>query len=42
MKRERKRTTQTRVKEELQRMVDEDTVIVLNMGRGEVRTGEKE
>jgi len=41
MKRERKRMTQTRMTEESQRMVDEDTEIVLNMGEGKVQTGEK-
>jgi len=35
MKRERKRTTQTRVTEELQRMEEGDKEIVLNTGEGE-------
>jgi hypothetical protein len=35
MKRERKKTTQTTVTEESQRMVDEDKEIVLNMVEGE-------
>jgi hypothetical protein len=34
MKRERKRTTQTRVTEESQRMVDKDKEMVLNMEEG--------